>query len=512
VLELDILNSTKPQPILYSNLQGWAAFLYDEISSYSDLSLVWERETGIPSWLQGSYIKNGPGRKQFGDDRYYSSYLDSWGKLHKFTFNDGQATFSGRMIETTNYNRSVKAGKMTPTISLAHVLPNDWNMIEMMEGAMNGFDNNNVMVWKLGPADKSKGQYIATTDYPTVHEIDPDTMRIKATYGLPMIEGMSVASSAHWRREVGKDSSIQYHMIYNPLTAKVDFTLFRFFDTYQDHEKVGKFQMPHMSIIHMFSHTENFAVIVLYPVTMDFLAMFNHNMHPFETITKLDTPTRFYLINLNDGSVIDGFESDDPQMVFATHHANAWEEDGQVVLDLACNPWDALATFMDIETMLNATLTTNDKADFVMKRVRLDIAEKSVTVEDWPNARNIPILNTIDFPLINNDYTGVKNRYVYGWASIDYWRQTLVKKDLEDSTNDLTWSEASHYPGEVSFVPRPGADDEDDGLLVTVVFDGELKRSYLLLIDGKTFEEVNRSYLPFNVPFSFHGNWFPELH
>ena len=45
-----------------------------------------------------------------------------------------------------------------------------------------------------------------------------------------------------------------------------------------------------------------------------------------------------------------------------------------------------------------------------------------------------------------------------------------------------------------------------------VVFDGEQSRSYLLLLDGQTFTEVNRSYLPFKVPFSFHGNWFPELH
>ena len=67
-------------------------------------------------------------------------------------------------------------------------------------------------------------------------------------------------------------------------------------------------------------------------------------------------------------------------------------------------------------------------------------------------------------------------------------------------------------PGEVFFIPRPGAEAEDDGVLVTVVFDGEQSRSYLLLLDGQTFTEVNRSYLPFKVPFSFHGNWFPELH
>merc|ERR1712203_250140 len=139
-------------------------------------------------------------------------------------------------------------------------------------------------------------------------------------------------------------------------------------------------------------------------------------------------------------------------------------------------------------------------ADFEMKRVRLRPFDRSVKVEDWPNARGIPLLTTLDFPMINNNYNGMKNRYAYGWVSIDYWRQTLVKKDLEDTMNDKMWSQNSHYPGEVFFIPRPGAEAEDDGVLVTVVFDGEKKRSYLLLLDGQTFTEVNRPTFPSRSP------------
>ena len=73
-------------------------------------------------------MKNGPARREFGDDngRHYTNYLDSYGKLHKFTFNGESVTFSGRMVETENYNRSVNKGHMTPSISLARVAPNDW--------------------------------------------------------------------------------------------------------------------------------------------------------------------------------------------------------------------------------------------------------------------------------------------------------------------------------------------------------------------------------------------------
>ena len=93
-------------------------------------------------------------------------------------------------------------------------------------------------------------------------------------------------------------------------------------------------------------------------------------MHPLETIEQVDAPTKIYLMDLTDGSVLDGFVTEDPSMVFATHIMNAWEEGDEVVLDLATNPWDALKEFMVIETMLNHPETDQETADFVMKRVR----------------------------------------------------------------------------------------------------------------------------------------------
>ena len=119
--------------------QGWASYLADEPSEFHNLPLTWTLNTTIPAWLKGSYVKNGPGQRKFGDDRHYSSYLDSWGKLHKFTFNGEVVTFSGRMIETANYNKSVAKGEMVPTISLAHVQPNDWYEPFLCETFLNHF-------------------------------------------------------------------------------------------------------------------------------------------------------------------------------------------------------------------------------------------------------------------------------------------------------------------------------------------------------------------------------------
>ena len=60
------------------------------------------------------------------------------------------------MVESANYNRSVAAGALAPSITLGPVLPEDWNMLESLEGALNGHDNTNVMVWRLGPPDNGQ--------------------------------------------------------------------------------------------------------------------------------------------------------------------------------------------------------------------------------------------------------------------------------------------------------------------------------------------------------------------
>ena len=60
-----------------------------------------------------------------------------------------------------------------------------------------------------------------------------------------------------------------------------------------------------------------------------------------------------------------------------------------------------MASYFTIETMLRHPETNDDKSFFLMKRVRLNLITKEVRVEDWPNQRNIQLLNTVDFIMIN---------------------------------------------------------------------------------------------------------------
>ena len=86
----------------------------------------------------------------------------------------------------------------------------------------------------------------------------------------------------------------------------------------------------------------------------------------------------------------------------------------------------------------------------------------------------------------------------------------LVKKNLCDAREDKVIYRENHYPSEMYFIAHPNGSDEDDGILITFVLDGPKEQTYLLVLDAKSFEEIDRSYLPYNIPMSVHGMHFPE--
>ena len=136
-----------------------------------------------------------------------------------------------------------------------------------------------------------------------------------------------------------------------------------------------------------------------------------HHMHILETLELVEAPTPIYLIDLRDGTVLDGFETDDASLVYGTHIMNSWEEDGEVVLDVATNPWSALADFFDLEKMSDHPSTDREDADSVMKRIRLNLNTRQTTLEDWPSLPGSPVwTNTVDFPVLNEKMYGFKNR------------------------------------------------------------------------------------------------------
>ena len=90
---------------------------------------------------------------------------------------------------------------------------------------------------------------------------------------------------------------------------------------------------------------------------------------------------------------------------------------------------------------------------------------------------------------------------------MDYSSIRIIKRNL-CTGEQLTWFRPNHYPTELTFVAHPQATKEDEGILITIVYDGEAEKSYLMLMDAATFRPISKANLPHPVPWSAHGNFY----
>jgi len=117
----------------------------------------------------------------------------------------------------------------------------------------------------------------------------------------------------------------------------------------------------------------------------------------------------------------------------------------------------------------------------------------------------------LELPRIDYDRRNGKHyRYAYGIASTDGgFPDRITKADLHDGTS-ASWSEPGSYPGEPVFARAPGTEQEDSGVLLSVVLDGAAGTSFLLALDATTLSEIGRARVPDHLPFGFHGGYFPQ--
>jgi carotenoid cleavage dioxygenase-like enzyme len=247
--------------------------------------------------------------------------------------------------------------------------------------------------------------------------------------------------------------------------------------------------------------------------------MIEKNFHVLECLKYLeDEYTDVFFVNLKTGDV----QEIQVDAYFFQHHINAYEiNDGrEVIVDLSpSDPW-GLAEYVKMENMMNPPEFSNgSNADGVgeaeITRYHFHLDTGSVETISFPNLMEKDnalsrYINKFDFPTINEAYRGKEYCIIYGWSAYDYSRTAMVKKNTCDATKDKVIYMENHYTSEMSFIPDPEGTKEDDGVLETIVFDGEKEQSYLLLIDASSFEIIDKAYLPHNIPWSAHGMHFPE--
>lgn len=117
-------------------------------------------------------------------------------------------------------------------------------------------------------------------------------------------------------------------------------------------------------------------------------------------------------------------------------------------------------------------------------------------------------------------------RYVYAYATYvhgpedeyDAWGlykyDTSSKEEESSSTSTISvnsfYQKDSIYPSEPIFVPDPNGTQEDDGVILSQIYDGKRRETALLVLDARTMTPLATAWTGQRSPQDFHGTWIPS--
>ncbi|XP_077214269.1 carotenoid 9,10(9',10')-cleavage dioxygenase-like [Tasmannia lanceolata] len=200
---------------------------------------------------------------------------------------------------------------------------------------------------------------------------------------------------------------------------------------------------------------------------------------------------------------------------FIFHNANAWEEGDEIVL-ITCR--------IENPELDMVSGTVKDK----LENFKNELYEMRFNMKSGDASQKQLSVSAVDFPRINESYTGRKQRFVYGTILDNITKvKGIVKFDLHAEPNaeklklevggniqGILELEAGRYGSEAIFVPRkPGVtSEEDDGYLIFFVHDENTGKSEVNVIDAKTMsaDPVAVVELPNRVPYGFHAFFVTE--
>uniref|UniRef100_A0AAY4DZ22 Carotenoid-cleaving dioxygenase, mitochondrial n=1 Tax=Denticeps clupeoides TaxID=299321 RepID=A0AAY4DZ22_9TELE len=494
------------------------------------------RVTGtIPAWIRGNLLRNGPGKFEFGGD-HFNHWFDGMALMHQFKIEDGRVTYRSRFLRSDAYVKNSECNRIMVT---------EFGTLAMPDPCKNLFFRFLSRFEMIKPTDnasvnfvKYKGDYYVSTETNFMHKVDPESLESKEKVDWSKFIAVNGAT-AHPHYD---PDGTAYNMgnsygskgaLYNIIKVSPESDG----DSLRGAEvlcSISPADKSRPSYYHSFGMSENYVVFIEQPVKLDLWKIVTCNIrrrslsHGIYWDPKMETI--FHLVHKQSGQVSSVKYHTKALSTF--HQINAFEQDGFLVLDMCCSDdGQAINTYL-IQNMRKAGEALDEMYNSIGRSYPRRFVLPLRVTKDTPTNQN---LNTrpnsaataikivycthedlhgddlheyggFEFPHINYArYNARPYRFFYGCGFRHLVGDSLVKVDLEGKKLQA-WSQPGFYPSEPVFVPSPNAEEEDDGVILSVVLTpSEDKATFLLALDAKTFEELGRAEVPVNIPYGFHG-------
>ncbi len=454
-------------------------------------------EGQIPAELHGTLFRNGPGLLDVNGHHIHHPF-DGDGMISAIAFRDGRAYFHNRFIRTAAYLEEQKAGKILYRGVFGTQKPGGW-LANAFDLKLKNIANTNVIYWG--------GKLLALWEAADPHRLDPYTLETLGKDSLNGVLSDGEAFAAHPRidpscnQDSGAPSLVNFS-IKPGLSSTITI-----FELNLDGKVVRQhaYSVPGFAFIHDFAITPNYCIFFQNPIAFNPLPFVFGLRGAGECIKfQPNQPTRIIVIPRDKSKSVQILEI---HSGFVFHHANAFEQDNEVCIDSIC-----YESFPEVEPQSNFRQVDFDSLKpGQLWRFHLDLQDKTKTV-----SRELIEARCCEFPSIHPERVGQPYRYLYmGAAHGDTGNaplQAILKIDLESGVRQL-WSAAPRgFISEPIFVERPNSTDEDDGWLLTLVYDAAHHRSDVVILDARDLNRgaIARLHLKQHIPYGLHGSFTPE--
>jgi len=426
-------------------------------------------EGRLPAWLQGTLVRNGPAKYNAGTRHWF----DGLAMLHRFAIHDGRVSYANRFLRTKAY-AAARDGRVgyrefasDPCRSLFRRVTSIFDP---------GFtDNAAVNVVRSGD------EFMALTETPMPVRFDPRTLETLGVAQPP--EGESPTAHPHVDPLTGDLINAAVH--FGPRSSYVISTK----AAGGAWRKIGAVGAREPGYLHSFGLTERYVVLVLGPLNVNPLRLATSDTPFIENYRwRPERGTDVVAIDRASGEVAGRWTA---EALFTFHHINAYEEGRELVVDLTAYEDAGIVDALFVDKLRAAATVPAGQP----KRLRLG-PDGALSIETLVEVG-------LELPRIDERRNTKPYRVTWGIDGFD----AIARVDVV--TGEFArWHEDGCHPGEPVFVPAPDGETDGEGVLLSVVLDGNEGRSFLLVLDAATLGEVARARLPHHVPFGFHGQFY----
>uniref|UniRef100_A0AAQ5ZC31 Beta-carotene oxygenase 1 n=1 Tax=Amphiprion ocellaris TaxID=80972 RepID=A0AAQ5ZC31_AMPOC len=502
-----------------------------------------EVKGNIPSWLQGTLLRNGPGIFSVGETSY-EHWFDGMSLMNSFTFKNGEMTHRSRFLRSDTYKANMEAERIVVSEmgTMAYPDPSKnfiFKAITLLNHTIPDFTDNGASNFIRYGSD-----YFATSETNYIRKIDPVTLesqeKVDYTKYLPV---NMVTSHPHYDKE-GNTYNIGTTIAEK---GKTKYVLFKVPAVPQKGKSKDALALKSVETIcslpcrslltpsycHSFGLTDNYIIFIEQPFKLDILKMATAYMRGVNWASCLkfcpEENTLIHLIDRKTGKSTEIKYYTGAMVVY--HHVNAFEDDGHVIIDvIAYNDTSLYEMFYVRNLKDNTGVKDTGYSTPSYRRFVLPIlSDKGVAVGQnlvklkYTTASAVKekegklvcqaevLCDGLELPRINYDVNGKRHRFVYGNCVEESAVAKQVAKFDTETKNMVYWSEENCLPSEAVFIPRPNGESEDDGVvLVAVVNRNPGQSSFMLILDAKTFKEVARANVNGELHKDVHGVFIPH--